>query len=66
MKVEQLPAEVNAGKDPQLEKAIAIVLRELEKNPPRNKHVSRYDHRDQHRTRNLGVGQLLCLETGEE
>ena len=35
MKVEQLPAEVNAGKDPQLEKAIAIVLRELEKNPPR-------------------------------
>ncbi|HMC87897.1 MAG TPA: hypothetical protein VKI17_00045 [Gemmataceae bacterium] len=35
VEVEQLPAEVNAGKDPQLEKAIAIVLRELEKNPPR-------------------------------
>ena len=35
VEVEQLPAEVNAGKDPQLEKAIAMVLQELEKNPPR-------------------------------
>ncbi len=34
VEVEQLPAEVIAGKDPQLDKAIEIVLRELEKNPP--------------------------------
>jgi tricorn protease len=34
VEVEQWPAEVLAGKDPQLEKAIAIVLRELDKNPP--------------------------------
>jgi tricorn protease len=33
VEVEQWPAEVNAGKDPQLEKAIALVLQELEKNP---------------------------------
>jgi tricorn protease len=35
VEVEQFPAQVNAGKDPQLEKAIAMVLQELEKNPPR-------------------------------
>jgi tricorn protease len=34
VEVEQWPAEVIAGKDPQLEKAIAIVLQELEKHPP--------------------------------
>jgi tricorn protease len=33
VEVEQWPAEVEAGHDPQLEKAIAIVLEELEKNP---------------------------------
>jgi tricorn protease len=33
VEVEQWPAEVLAGKDPQLERAIAIVLAELEKNP---------------------------------
>ncbi len=32
--VEQLPADVIAGKDPQLEKAVAMVLKELEKAPP--------------------------------
>jgi tricorn protease len=32
--VEQWPAEVISGKDPQLDKAIEIVMRELEKNPP--------------------------------
>jgi tricorn protease len=31
--VEQWPAEVMAGKDPQLEKAIEVILKELEKNP---------------------------------
>src|SRR4029079_10252808 len=31
--VEQLPADIIAGKDPQLEKAIEIVLKELEKQP---------------------------------
>lgn len=34
VEVEQTPADVIAGKDPQLEKAIAIVLDELRKNPP--------------------------------
>jgi tricorn protease len=35
VEVEQWPAEVLAGKDPQLDKAIAIVLEELKKNPPK-------------------------------
>ena len=35
MEVEQWPADVIAGKDPQLEKAIQIVLEELAKNPPK-------------------------------
>jgi tricorn protease len=35
VEVEQWPADVIAGKDPQLEKAIELVLQELEKNPPR-------------------------------
>src|SRR5262249_34760351 len=34
VEVEQTPADVIAGRDPQLERAIEIVLRELEKNPP--------------------------------
>jgi tricorn protease len=34
IEVEQLPAEVIQGKDPQLEKAIEVILEELEKNPP--------------------------------
>jgi hypothetical protein len=34
LEVEQDPAAVAAGKDPQLDRAIAIVLAELEKNPP--------------------------------
>ena len=34
VEVEQRPADVIAGRDPQLEKAIAIVLEELKKNPP--------------------------------
>jgi tricorn protease len=33
IEVEQLPAEVIAGRDPQLERAIEVVLRELERNP---------------------------------
>ena len=35
VEVEQWPADVIAGKDPQLEKAIQIVLEELAKNPPK-------------------------------
>jgi tricorn protease len=35
IEVEQWPAEVMAGKDPQLEKAIEVVLAELKKNPPK-------------------------------
>jgi tricorn protease len=33
VEVEQWPADVQAGRDPQLEKAIEIILKELEKNP---------------------------------
>jgi tricorn protease len=35
IEVEQLPAEVMQGKDPQLEKAIEVALQELAKNPPK-------------------------------
>jgi tricorn protease len=35
VEVEQTPADVIAGRDPQLEKAIEIALRELEANPPK-------------------------------
>ena len=34
VEVEQTPADVIAGKDPQLEKAIALVMAELAKSPP--------------------------------
>src|SRR6266851_1162379 len=34
IEVEQTPADVIAGRDPQLERAIAIVMEELKKNPP--------------------------------
>jgi tricorn protease len=34
IEVEQWPAEVIAGKDPQLDKAIEVILKELEKSPP--------------------------------
>jgi tricorn protease len=35
IEVEQTPAEVIAGRDPQLERAIQVALEELKKNPPR-------------------------------
>ena len=35
IEVDQLPSEVIAGRDPQLEKAIQVVLEELKKNPPK-------------------------------
>ena len=35
IEVEQWPADVIAGRDPQLEKAIEVILEELEKNPPK-------------------------------
>jgi tricorn protease len=34
IEVEQTPADVIAGRDPQLEKAISVILEELKKNPP--------------------------------
>lgn len=34
IEVEQWPADIIKGRDPQLEKAIEVALRELEKNPP--------------------------------
>jgi tricorn protease len=36
IEVEQTPADVIAGHDPQLEKAIQVVMEELEKSPPPN------------------------------
>ncbi len=35
IEIEQLPAQVIAGHDPQLEKAIEIIMEELKKNPPK-------------------------------
>ena len=35
IEVEQWPADVIAGRDPQLEKAIEVIMEELEKNPPK-------------------------------
>lgn len=35
IEVEQLPADVIAGRDPQLEKAIEVIMEELKKNPPK-------------------------------
>jgi tricorn protease len=35
IEVEQTPAEIIAGHDPQLEKAIQVVMEELKKNPPK-------------------------------
>ncbi len=35
IEVEQWPADIINGRDPQLEKAIEVALRELEKNPPK-------------------------------
>lgn len=34
IEVEQTPADVIAGRDPQLEKAIEVAMEELKKNPP--------------------------------
>ena len=36
IEVEQWPSEIIKGHDPQLEKAIEVVLEELEKNPPKD------------------------------
>ena len=35
IEVEQWPADINKGRDPQLEKAIEVALQELAKNPPK-------------------------------
>ena len=35
IEVEQLPADVIAGRDPQLEKAIEVIMEELKNNPPK-------------------------------
>ena len=36
IEVEQMPADMIAGKDPQLEKAIEVVLKQLAENPPKD------------------------------
>lgn len=35
IEVEQLPADIAAGRDPQLEKAIEVTLAALKKDPPK-------------------------------
>lgn len=39
--MEQWPADVAAGRDPQLEKAVEVVMAELKKNPPKNASTAR-------------------------
>ncbi|TPN84759.1 S41 family peptidase [Aquimarina algicola] len=48
IEVEQLPSEVIQGKDPQLEKAIEIILKELEQNPPKEYKRPPYPKRAAH------------------
>ena len=43
--VEITPKDFIAGKDPQLEKAIEIVLEELKKNPPKKEQQPPFPHR---------------------
>lgn len=45
IEVEQWPAEVNEGRDPQLDRAIEVILRQLEENPPREYERSDYPNR---------------------
>jgi tricorn protease len=45
IEVEQTPSEVIAGRDPQLEKAIEVVLRQLEESPPESPRRPPYPHR---------------------
>jgi tricorn protease len=42
IEVEQTPAEVLAGRDPQLEKAIEVIIKKLERNPPPAPHRPPY------------------------
>jgi tricorn protease len=53
VEVEQLPADVIAGKDPQLDKAIELVMAELKKNPPEELKRPAFPVR----VRRLGAGQ---------
>ncbi len=48
IEVEQLPSEVIQGKDPQLEKAIEIILKELEQNPSKEYKRPPYPKRAAH------------------
>jgi tricorn protease len=51
IEVEQDPALVRKGSDPQLEKAVELVLEELKKNPPqvlRRPPFPTYNHPEQH------------------
>jgi len=43
--VENKPHEMVAGRDPQLEKAIEIILKELEIHPPKKPHKPKYPNR---------------------
>ncbi|WP_405207685.1 PDZ domain-containing protein [Aquimarina sp. LLG6339-5] len=45
IEVDQLPSEVIKGKDPQLEKAIEIALKELKNNPPKERKRPAYPKR---------------------
>ena len=46
IEVEQMPADVINGHDPQLEKAIQVVMEELKKNPPRQPQRPPYPERN--------------------
>ncbi len=48
VEIEQLPSEVIKGNDPQLEKAIEIALKELQKNPPKEYKRPPYPKRAMH------------------
>ena len=54
LEVEQLPKEVNAGHDPQLERAVAEVLEQLKSHPPATFPVPPYP--DYHQNDGLGRG----------
>jgi tricorn protease len=50
IEIEQLPADVIAGRDPQLEKAIEILMDELKKNPPKKLKRPPYPERVKNQT----------------
>jgi tricorn protease len=54
--VEHDPQAVRAGRDPQLEKAVALVLEELKKNPPPKHQKPPYPNYHKKEQRTTGTG----------